>query len=86
MAIYPLGPGGGGGAGGPVYAVDVIGLADIAISGSADDLEAGTVALARLAGVPVFIQSTQPSLPAGQKYLWIDTTGGDVAIKFENGI
>jgi len=35
--------------------------------------------------VPVFIQDTAP-VTIANKYLWIDTSGGDIAFWVENGV
>lgn len=37
------------------------------------------------ADVPVFIQDTAP-VTIATKYLWIDTSGGDIAFWVENGV
>lgn len=47
-----------------------------------------TISLDVLPGVPLYIGPTQPTLPAGQKYLWIETgigDGSDFSIWFDDG-
>lgn len=37
-------------------------------------------------GNNVFVQSAAPSVGAGVPYLWIDTTGGNIQFKIEDGV
>lgn len=83
---------GGGGETRLKYLDDVVGIATNAASCDGKylkyDHSSGTFTFSQINGVPTFIQNTQPTpseLGGSNKYLWWDTSGGNITLWIEDG-